>query len=295
MFCAQISALTLDTNALRDTDEEIELDASGVDLEMLLGDKISQRYLLLFAERFYCSDSVQCVIALRDLRRRLKESDSDSGDTRELVGTYFAEGASQPIQDVDHELRTKLSRAVLVENGSTDSTVELLSQADHAVSKFIASDIVRRFRESDECKELLLVHPRRTMTLESIRTLLSVQLSASQKEALDIWVDAHAMLQKQESLLQRAKKRLGDLDGLSDASPCASARSKTRRLVHDQVQGSLDELFSRLKAKSPLASAMDAAMASLIVPYLAFLDGEHGASARVLAGVQTRLPCQNRA
>jgi hypothetical protein len=35
---------------------------------------------------------------------------------------------------------------------------------------------------------------------------------------------------------------------------------------------------------------MDAAMATLITPYLAFLDSEHGASARVLAGVQSRKP-----
>jgi hypothetical protein len=141
---------------LRDTEEEIELDASGVTLEMLLADKLSQRYLSQFAQRCFCSDSVQCVIALRDLRRRLQQSDepTDAGDARVLVDTYFAEGASQPIQDVDDGIRKRLSHAVLVENGSSDSTAELLAQADSAVSKFIASDIVWRFRESDECKEL---------------------------------------------------------------------------------------------------------------------------------------------
>lgn len=268
----------------------IESDAlDTVDIEMLLGDRVSQRYLYLFAQRFFCADTVQCMIALRDLQIHLKSQDNEVSNAvtkREyeaLTSTYFADNATLPIQDVPAELRKKLAGAVLVDEPELDSAnLELISQADKCVARFIAQDIVKRFRESHECRELLYVHPRRALEIPDVRKLFVDQLTQVEKQALDIWVEANELQRKQDDLFERAGGIFQKVDGrvLPDAIHLRKVQGSLQLLVQKLLEGS---------ETSPLASAMDAALSTLNTKYLELLDGPRGAAVRTAAGIQEPL------
>jgi len=270
-----------------------DIDASTVTIDMLLGDKVSQRYLLRFAERFYCADTVQCAIALRDLKILLRAADAAGNDmkvdqanveaSRHIVKTYFAEKATQPIEDIPPLLRKKLAQSVLNDEAkkTSEHTVSLLSQTNHSLTKYIASDIVKRFRESDECKELLLVHPSRTLAMAPISQLFKTNLTPVQKQALDVWVEANAMQVKQDAFMERVGAAFGRVDA---------------KVVNDavnlrKVQDALEKLLEKLSdsSASPLASVQEAAISTLTLAFCEFLDGDYGMAARNLAGVTHKL------
>jgi len=276
-----------------------DVDASTVTIDMLLADKVSQRYLLRFAERFYCADTVQCAIALRDLKILLRAADADAKAnprghdqkvdvanreaSRHLVQTYFAEKAMQPIEDVPPVLRKKLAQSVMNEEGTKTSadTERLLAQTNLSLTKYIASDIVKRFRESDECQELLLVHPSRTLAIGSIRQLFTEHLTPVQKQALDVWVEANAMQVRQDAFMERVGAAFGRIDA---------------KVVNDavnlrKVQDALEKLLEKLSdgSASPLASVQEAAISTLTLAFCEFLDGDYGMAARNLAGVKHKL------
>lgn len=292
MFCARVSTTEADTpmNGTINGNSRT-LDPMDVDLDMLLADKISQRYLQRFAERFFCADTVSCVIALRDLQLRLKAAETTDDDavhdaTRDFVGTFFSSKAKQPIADVPSALRERLSHAVLVSKIPTDegpSTADLLSQADATVSKFIAQDIVKRFRDSAECKELLLVHPRHALTNPAIRQLFHVGLSRTQRDTLAFWLEAHNTQHQQDAILQRAVKVFESVDAvvMNDVVQYYKVKDSLHALLHTMAAGSTG---------SPLVAVQAAAVSTLSQAYLEFLDGPHGTSMRVLAGVKTALP-----
>ena len=277
-----------------------DIDASAVTIDMLLADKVSQRYLLRFAERFYCAETVQCAIALRDLKILLHAADADAKAnprghdkkvdvanreaSRYLVETYFAEKAMQPIEDVPPVLRKRLAQSVMNEDGNKTSadTERLLAQTNLSLTKYIASDIVKRFRESDECQELLLVHPSRTLAMAPIRQLFETHLTPVQKQALGVWVEANTMQSKQDAFMEKAGAVFGRIDA---------------KVVNDavnlrKVQDSLEKLLEKLSdgpGASPLASVMEAAISTLTLAFCEFLDGDYGNAARNLAGVKHKL------
>ena len=218
------------------------------ELDEILSDKIGREYMISFAKANLCEESVSCALRLRDLQRL--DDDKSSLDAARGFADEYLGGASRKltrhfVEDIPERLRRSLVNALDESKNNTlcPRAKSLLYQTHSAVEKFIRADIFLRFRESKHYKELLAVHPRRTLRIPAVFEAFAAKLSEEERLTLRFLVEADSLVDLQATLDRHASELLSQRNvAVSYISEWGESSSASSSSLDEQRRAALDQI-----------------------------------------------------
>ena len=259
--------------SLPETIESLSLDA-------ILADPVDRMHLRRFAARSFCLPTIDFAIDLIDLQAAVASETAGAvaAIAKRIMSTYLVEGACFFIADIPDGLRRKMLDTYANEsstqldsrlsNTPALSATSLLYQAKTAISRFIRSDILVRFRESDDFLAMKNLHPRYLLAkLAHFRDALTrtMEPNTSESDAYHLWLSACELCEQQAALDKQ-------VDALRESARVAAAKSKLHTLGLEHAI----PIHMPSELRSSMRKVQDAALAGFVEPYFDFIASPIG-------------------
>ena len=248
-----------------------------LDLQSILADPADRVHLRRWAGRFSCIAPIDFLIELSELQEAIKNKSLDQ--IKELgariTRTYLARDALHTVcHDISDALQRKMIDALSFR--SVDSANTIIYQAKTVMVRFIRSDILGRFKESEDFKAMRNLHPRYVLaTMKPVREAFLEQVDQAQKDAVLIWHSA-CELQQQQAELNRKSDELLRRSAFVRTDFMDSAKSQLEGLGLQRESPLHDAMSSTIR--SSMRKVQDLALAGFVEAYADFITGPLGRS-----------------
>lgn len=238
-----------------------------LDLRNILADPADRVHLRRWAHRFSCISPIDFLIELSELLEVI-ESKSDKRDemAARFARTYLAkDSASTVCHDISDGLLRKMIDAL---SFSSVDSVSILSQAKVTMLRFVRSDILGRFKESEDFKAMRNLHPRYVLAMENVREAFLETVDEAKKDAVLFWHSA-CELQEKQAALNREGDQLLRRSAFMD-----SAKSQLEGLGLERASPLHEGMSSTIR--SSMRKVQDLALAGFVEAYVDFIVGPLG-------------------
>ena len=241
-----------------------------LDLQNILADPADRVHLRRWARRFSCLAPIDFLIELSELHAAIEGNSIDSVQelASRIARTYLARDAQYTVcDDIGDGLQRKMIDALSFT--SADSAMSIIYQVKKVMLRFIQSDIMTRFKESDDFKAMRNLHPRYVLvTMNLVREAFLESVSQAEKDAVLLWHSA-CQLQDQQAELDR---KTGELLRQSVFIGAANSQLKGLGL------GSASPLHMGMTSamRSSMRKVQDSALSGFVEAYADFIVGPRG-------------------
>jgi len=241
-----------------------------IDLQSIIADPADRVHLRRWARRWACLGPIDFLIELSEMQAAI---DRDSADkvreiAERIARTYLAKDAVHTVwHDIDDGLRDKITDAFLFT--SADMAKSVIYQTKAAMLRFVQSDILGRFRESEDFKAMRNLHPRYVLaTMKPVREAFLKTVSETEKDAVLLW---HSAWEHQEQQLE-LNRRGNEL--LRKSAFMDSAKHQLEELGLERTSPLHMGMSSAMRTS--MRKLQDWALAGFVEAYVAFIVGPRG-------------------
>jgi hypothetical protein len=241
-----------------------------LDLQKILADPADRVHLRRWARRFSCIAPIDFLIELCELQAAIESNTIDKVcELRARIAkTYLAKDALHSVvDDISDALQRKMMDAL--SSNSVDSARSIVYQVRTVMLRFIRSDILGRFKESEDFKAMRNLHPRYVlMTMQPVREAFLKTVNQAEKDAVLLWHSACG-LQEQQAELNRKSDELIRKSAFMD-----SANSRLEGLGLERASPLHVGMSSKIR--SSMRKLQDSALAGFVETYVDFIFGPRG-------------------
>ena len=241
-----------------------------IDLRNILADPADRVHLRRWARRCSCLAPIDFLIELNDLEAAIGNTSIE--EVKELAArisrTYLAKNAVHTVcDDISDSLQRKIIVALSFSSVSLANSI--IHQTKTVMLRFVRSDILARFKESDDFKAMRNLHPCYVLaTMKPVREAFLATLPQIEKDALLLWLSAWELQKQQEELNRKGN------DLIRKSAFMDSAKSQLEMLGLERDLPLHMGMSSAMR--SSLRKLQDQALAGFVEAYVDFIVGAEG-------------------